>query len=388
MTADKTPKNNRVTKAGIAFLLSFAATALVWQSGHRAGLQEAVPPSPRSTPPLPNAFTDPATTAMTEADFARRVDQLVVGSGKAPTTAEAQRRSRALYELAHAAHFQSKGGGRLSLAAYEEALRLARTTGDRVAEAEILVDLSETQRLLGQTTEAEISLRAALALRDAGVGVAAQRADTLYRLGDFLHTRGLYAEARTTLDRALRLQQRLGNEPGMADCLRTLGQAAYEDGSLALSRQLLGEAIRLFAKHGKIESRAAVLGQLGDVALKEGDTAEARALYEEGLQVWRERKQGLWTGRSLVRLSQVALEENDIDRAKKLAREGDRLLSASNGPVARARALLILGEIARREGDKEQATRSVSEAEALYDKSGNAAGLTECRKARAALSTP
>ncbi|MES2465056.1 MAG: tetratricopeptide repeat protein [Armatimonadota bacterium] len=379
-------KSSRLTKTGIAFLLSFAATALVWQSGHRAGLEDADAPSPHLTPPAPSAFTDPATAALTEGDFARRVARLTEESRQGGTPAEVRQRSRALYELARAAHFQSKGGGQLSLTAYGEALRLSRLAGDRPTEAEILVDQSDTLQLLGQSREAEVSLRASLAIRDAGVGTAAQRADALYRLGDFLQARGQHDEARTTIDRALRLQQRLGNEPGMADCLRTLGQSAYEEGSLALSRQLLGNAIRLFEKHGKIESRAAVLGQLGDVALREGDVTEAKALYEEGLHVWQERKQGFWTGRFLVRLANVALEENDIDRAKELAQKGDRLLSASNGPVVRARALLVLSKVAAREGKQQEALRYVSEAEALYDASGNISGLTECNKVREVLS--
>jgi tetratricopeptide (TPR) repeat protein len=375
-------KNSRVTKAGIAFLLSFAATALVWQSGHRAGRDEAVPPLQPHIPHSPSAFTDPATAEMGEADFARKLDKLL-GRSEATATKEAARQtSRSLYDLAHAAHFQSKGGGKLSLTAYEEALRLARAAGDRSAEAEILVDLSDTQSLLGRSAEAETSLRAALALRDAGVGSAAQRADTLYRLGDFLQGRGQYDEARVTLDRALRLQQRLRNEPGIADCLRTLGQGAYEEGSLALARQLLGESIRLFEKNGKIESRAAVLGQLGDVALKEGEITEARSLYEEGLRVWQERQQGFWTGRFLVRLAKAAMEQNDLTHARELALEGDRLLSVSNGPAVRARALLVLGEISQREGKSDEAGRYLSEAEALYRSLENAFGLEECRSAR------
>jgi tetratricopeptide (TPR) repeat protein len=377
-----TKKNTRIAQTAMAFLFSFAAAGLVWQSGHRSGLEEAATPSPSPIPsPAPNAFTDPAAVSMETSDFARQINRLVAQSEKTSTPEQARQQAQALYDLAHAAHFQNKGGGTLSLTAYEEARRLVGLAGDKLLEADILLDLSGTQRLLGRTEDAETSLRSALALREAGFGAPSQRADTLYRLGDFLQARGRYQEAHTFLDRALRLQQRLANEPGMADCLRTMGQAAYEENSLALSRQLLNDAARLFAKNEKIESRAAVLGQLGDVALKEGDINEAKQFYTEGLHVWQERKQGFWTGRFLVRLGTVALKENDLTKAKSLATEGRQLLAASNGPIAQAKPLLLLGEIARREGNKNDAKQFILQAKTIYQTTGNASGIAECQNA-------
>lgn len=373
-----TIKSSRVAQAGGAFLLTFATAALVWQGGRRAGLTEAVP---HPTVPSVTAFTDPATAAMGEQDFSQQVSALIARGRAVGTKEEARGQAQKLYALARSAHFQSKGEGKLSLEAYQEALRLFRRAGDSYGEADVLLDLSETHALLGHGKEAEEALRAALALRKAGVGAPSQYADTLYRFGSFLQVRGQYQEARTSLDQALQIQQRWGNETGIADCLSAMGQVAYEEGSLALSRQLLTDAADRFAKNGKVESRAAVLGQLGDVALKQGEVAEAKQLYQEGLHVWEERHQGFWTGRFLVRLAQVALKENDLPRAERLAEEGRHLLSVSNGPVAQARALVVLGQIARRKGESQNAKRYIAEAEAIYRVTGNAAGLSACRAA-------
>lgn len=368
--------------------MTLATATLVWQSGRRAGITASPAKfAPHiAAIPSPNTFNNPFENQTAERDFAQKFSAITSRRGTARTKDETHMEAQQLYELARAAHFQSRGGGFLSLAAYQEAQKQFRAVGDRHAEASVLVDMSDTQQLLGQTTDAENSLRAALSLREEGFGHPSQKADTLYRLGDFLQTQGRYAEARTTLDHALRLQQQLGNEPGIADCLAAMGHVAYADNSLALARQLLGDAARLFEKNGKVESRAAVLGQLGDVALKQGAAAEAENFYNEGLGVWEARKQGFWTGRFLVRLAQVALQEGDIAGAKRLAKRGRTLLATSNGPVGQARALVVLGQIAGREGKRQDALRYLSEAEIIYRATKNAQGLLECRSARTALS--
>ncbi len=368
-------------------MLTLATATLVWQNGRRAGVTASRDLSTPHTAvlPSPNAFNTPSATQTAERDFAQKFSEIIVRRGTAPTKEVIHLEAQQLYELARAAHFQSKGGGFLSLAAYREARTQFYAVGDRYAEADVLVDMSDTQQLLGQTEGAEASLRAALALREAGFGHLSQKADTLYRLGDFLQARGRYAEARTSLDQALRLQQQLKNEPGVADCLAAMGQVAYSEDSLALARQLLEDAARLFEKNGKVESRAAVLGQLGDVALKQGATAEAKRFYNEGLGVWQAHKQGFWTGRFLVRLAQVALQEDDTAGARRLATRGRQFLSASNGPVAQARALVVLGQVAGCEGKRRESAHYLSEAERIYQETENAQGLSECRSARTAL---
>lgn len=381
-----TSRSPRYVRAGVAFALTLATASLVWLNGRSVGLREkASPPAASTWARNPVAAPQPAHAGSSDAEYARKLADARAAALNARTTEERRAAGRALYELARSAHFAGKGGERLSLEAYQEALRLARAVEDRNLEADVLIDLSETLRLLGRPAEADSTLRSVLALREAAVGTAEQLADTLFRYGDFQRVRGNYAEARKALDRSLRMRQREGHEPGQADCLSALGQVALEEGSPALARQLLQDAARLFAKNGKVESRAAVLGQLGDAALSEGAVSEAESLYQEGLAVWQERKQGFWTGRFLTRLAQTALKQGELERALRLAREAEDFLAASNGPTAVAHALLARGEIARHQGDIPAARAHLTRAEGLYQKMGYAFGVTRCQKERQKL---
>ena len=378
------PIRRNAPRAAIAFVVSLAAAALVWNSGHRAGVRDAVPSPPLTPAPAINAFTD-ARTDRTAEEMRTSLARLQQQATDARTDSERRTVANALCDLGRAAHFRSIGDGTISEAAYQTARPLFARIGDRSSEASVLADLAETQLLLGQPDAAESSLRAALAIRDSDVGTPANRADLLFRLGDLLRLRGRYAEARRVLDQSLRLRQSAGDGPGQADTLSALGQAAFQEGSPGLARQLLVQAADLFARNGKIESRAAVLGQLGDVALSEGNTDEAERLYAEGLAVWQARKQGFWIGRFQTRRANLALYRGDTAQARALAEEGDRLLTQSNGPTARADALLILAEVLSKKGHHDEAMAHWQEAQRLYKRTGSAYGLSHCETLLAIL---
>ena len=375
---------NRWMNAGIAFTLAFAAAGVVWQNGRHEGLKETTQ-AVSSPTPLTSAITP--ISGRTVSQDSRRLAELRSQSETAQTVDQKRETATALYDLAHTAHNENRGGGALSRDAYLLALQGFHEMGDWAYEVIVLTDLSDTQQLLGQRKEAESSLRTALALHRSHHGLLLKEADILYRLGDFLRFQGRYAEAKACLNDSLTLRQKAGEEGGIADCLQGSGQVAFEEGSPALARQLFEESARLFAKNGGIESRAAVLGQLGDVALAQGDTTEAERLYQEGLSVWQKKRQDFWIGRFLSRLAQVSLQRNDLAKAKRLAEQANRLLSASNGPVSRAGSLRVLGEIALREGRYDEAGVNLNQALSLYNQAGYAYGIARCQKALETLAT-
>lgn len=366
---------NRWAKAGIAFALAFAAAGVVWQNGRREGIHEGMKETTQATAsPTPAGKMVPL-SGRTEADDVQRFAELRAQSQKAQTAEQKRVTGNALYELAHSAHNENRGGGILSRDAYLLAQRVYHEAGDGEGEVHVLTDFSDTQMLLGQPAAAEKSLRTALALHRAHKGQPLKEADILYRLGDFLRIQGRYKEAKSCLNDSLALRQKANDEPGIADCLKASGQVAFEEGSPALAQQLFREAVQLFAQNGKIESRAAVLGQLGDVALAQNDPATAERLFHEGLAVWREKKQDFWIGRFLSRLAEVSLRRNNLPEAKRLAEESVRLLASSNGPVAQAHPLLVLGQIAARENRPAAAQRHFAAARALYERIGYAYGM-------------
>jgi len=373
-------------RAGIAFVLAFAAAGIVWQNGRHEGIQETVKVTVAPTPtPKPVGALIPLSGRTLKEDE-QRLAELITQSRKATTPDEKRAVSNALCELAKTAHDENRGGGLLSLAGYEEARRAFHEIGDAKGEVRVLTDLYETQVLLGNRTEAEKALQEALTLHRDSHGEPLKEADILYRFGDYLRIQGRYKEAKSCLNDSLSLRQKENEETGIADCLKVSGQVAFEEGLSALARQLTQDAIRLYEKNGKLESRAAALGILGDIALEQGETAEADRLYREGLAVWQAKAEGFWIGRFNNRLAKIALKRDDLAEAKRLAEESHSSLSTSNGPITRAAPLLSLAEVARREGDVAQAHRLLNEAHALYTQVGSSYGLAQCESMRIAWS--
>lgn len=369
------PSPRRRNQAALTFVLALAATSLLWNGGRDFGHQEALRPTP-SPVPATTAFDSSATTS----DYARKLAALRIQRPRARTPEEKSTLAGAFVTLAREAHFQNKGEGVLSLAAYDDGLALFREAKNQFSEADAIMNRAETVAMLGNPAEAESGFRTALALFRTLPSTALQQAEAALRLGERLCTSGKYTEARLFMDQSLRIRQRANETNGQADCLSALGRCAFEEGQFGLSRQLLGEAARLFTSLGKTPARAAVLGQLGDVALAEGELAEADRLYVEGLAVWEKRDQGYWVGRFLARQAQLALMRKDLARAQTLAQKSHDLLAASNGPTQAAWPLMVLGQVAKARGAS--AEGFFAQAEALHRQQGRAYGLRLLQEVR------
>ena len=361
------PSHRRLALAGITFTLTFTTATLLWNRGREFGHEEAL----RPTPGLALA----PKIAIDTTDYAQKLAMLRAKLPTARTVEQKLALAGEFGELALGAHHRNQGEGKLSLMAYDEALALQRAVKDSRGEAGTLMNRATTVAMLGRPTEAEKDLRTALALYEVLPDSDLPQAEVLYRLGERLGVGGHYDEARTLLDRSLRIRQKKAEHNGEADCLAALGQLAYEEAQYALARQFLGQAAQSFAALGKAPARAAVLGQLGDVALAEGELAEAEKCYGEGLAIWKEEKHELWIGKFLTRQARVALARKQWDQAETLAQKSKQLMETSNGPTSVAGPLMVQAEVAAQRGDKVQAKVLLIAAQALHERAGRAFGL-------------
>lgn len=363
------PTSRRLKLAGTAFVLTLATTTILWNQGRKFGKQEALQPT-AAPMTAPSIFTEPVTVS-----YAQKLAALRAKLPWAKTAPQKQALAGEFLVLGLGAHFRNEGEGKLSLAAYDEALALFLGAADRQGQAGVLMNRATTIDMLGKTKEAEEGLRTALEIYTSLPAMELQQAEVLFRLGERLGAAGHYDEARRVLDRSLRIRQKKAEVHGQGDCLAALGQLAYEEGQGALARQLLGEASQLYVRCGDAGARGAVLGQLGDVALAEGEFAEAEKLYGEGLAIWRKADQGYWVGRFLARQASLALKQEKLDEAERLAQESLKLLESSNSPTSVAWPLTVLGAVYGKRGEGEKAQAALSHAREQHRLRGRAFGL-------------
>jgi len=130
-----------------------------------------------------------------------------------------------------------------------------------------------------ETGEAEVSYRRALALYE-HLHDARGQARCWDRIGVLAAQRGQWAEARTSLRRAIDLGRTAGTPDEWGLAALDLGVVAQRTGDLEQARELFGEALALFAAAQNSERELLALYHLAHLDRERGDLAAAADLYD------------------------------------------------------------------------------------------------------------
>ena len=197
---------------------------------------------------------------------------------------------------------------------HEEALSVARETGDKWSVARVLYQLGHVSRLSGDYETATSMFEESLSLFRAsgdefnvglaliGAGLMAQQhgdyavarslfkeslgifrvlvvpwaiASVLYCLGSIALDQGDYAGARSFLEESQMLQRELGARGDIAEGLENLGRAAYFQGDYAAAHSCYTEALSLFQETGDKYGMALSLMDLAGVLIAAGRVTRA-----------------------------------------------------------------------------------------------------------------
>jgi tetratricopeptide (TPR) repeat protein/transcriptional regulator with XRE-family HTH domain len=171
--------------------------------------------------------------------------------------------------------------------ANEEALAVARRTGDLPGQATALNDLGMAHDRLGRHAEGTACLRESLALfRD--LGDLRGEAAALFNLALSHLWQGRHEEAVAALVAGVDLYRRLGDRVGQAVSLSTLASVHGRLGRYAEATGCLRESLAISRELGDRLGEAAALTNLGAVSRHLGQLDEAVASLRESLAIFRE----------------------------------------------------------------------------------------------------
>jgi tetratricopeptide (TPR) repeat protein len=156
----------------------------------------------------------------------------------------------------------------------DRALRLARRTGWRQAEAAALDGLGTVRWQAGRLAEAAQAYAAALAINEE-TGWRFGQANNLGNLGLVYRESGRLDLAIEHFARALAVDEQLDSRTGMAVTLSNLGEAYHASGDLRRAHEHLTRALELSHELGDIGGEANALHTLAAVDLDSGRTAQA-----------------------------------------------------------------------------------------------------------------
>jgi tetratricopeptide (TPR) repeat protein/transcriptional regulator with XRE-family HTH domain len=319
----------------IRYYLSSAATAMDTVLPASKGLRPAVDPQPTGLPPL----AEPAAARRWLDEHRAAIVPLIGYATDHGWPDDAIRLAATVFRYL-------EGGGYYPevVTAYGHALRAARLTGDRVAEAEALNNLTVVDLRQGRYEDAISNLGQALELYRACDDVPGQ-GKVLGNLGIAAHLQGRYRQAIRYQRQALDCYRRAGDRIGAARTANNLGLIELRLGRYALAERYFARSLAIASDLGHPTSIGYATVNLGAVALRLGR-------YEQAAN-WLRRSQAIFnelgdpTGQACVRTSFGALghrQGRPAEAAQEYLQAID--LSRKTGDRAgEAEALNGLGEV-------------------------------------------
>jgi CHAT domain-containing protein len=258
----------------------------------------------------------------------------------------------------------SEGRRSASTAAVEEqraaldqlraSLPLWQELADSAGEAAALAQIGDVLHGRGEFEDAKATYLQSLTL-STQLGDRRQIGELLNNIGVSDWRRGLLSDAMEYLDRALEQWRSLLLPAGEAATLTNQGNLFFESGDYqrALDRYL--SALKIFQAQPDASGEAYALNNIGVTYRALGDFDTALAYVSLSLPRFRAAGDVRGEGRALVRLSQIQLARGDVRAAEAIAENALPVIRRAEDPLAEADVFDLFGQIAGESGDKQRA---------------------------------
>ena len=207
------------------------------------------------------------------------------------------------------------------------------------------------------------------------LGDQAGMAASYHQLGRLAELRGDYAEAARQYQRSLDISERLGDQAGMARGYHQLGILAQDRGDYAEAARQYQRALDIDERLGDQASMAASYHQLGRLAHDRGDYAEAARQYQRSLDINERLGNQASMAASYHQLGILAQDRGDYAEA---ARQYQRSLDINErlgDQAGMAASYHQLGMLAQDRGDYEEAARQYQRSLDINERLGNQADM-------------
>lgn len=268
--------------------------------------------------------------------------------------------------------------------AADAAIAKGRVSGESLVVANALLQRGGALMLEGNPQASLPSFQEARELNErAGNqwGVAMSLAYTglsLHRMGDLAGAEKVYQEA-------LDIAQKLGSASGMAAQNANLGRLYLDRGELG---RALGSLEKSRAQFSEIEDpllKSRVLFHIGVILSARGDLDGAVERFEEVVEISRRLGSRFDEARALTELGTVLARRGRLDEARRQVDAAIQMLSEERHPTFAATALAASAEVHARLGDQDQARQRFDRALELDRKAGDRIGIARILGGRASL---
>ena len=264
------------------------------------------------------------------------------------------------------------------------AIEAAQHLGDRLGQANALIDLGGLRGVTGDYPGAAGDLEEALGIyRDLGDRLG--QANALIDLGEVHLSTGEYPAAAQLLEHALGICRDLGDQLGQARALRDLGVVRWATGEYPAAAQLLEQALGICRDLGDRLGQAHALRDLGYVRRLTGEYPAAAQALEQALGICRDLGDRLGQANALIDLGEVGRATGEYPAAAQALEQALGICRDLGDRLGQAHALSSLGVVRRATGEYPAAAQALEQALGIYRDLGNRAGEAEALNERGTL---
>jgi tetratricopeptide (TPR) repeat protein len=229
---------------------------------------------------------------------------------------------------------------------------------------------------LGDLEEAESLYRSALEI-DERLGNQSGLAASYHHLGMLAQDRGELGQAEDLYRRSLEIDERLGNQSGLAASYHQLGMLAQDRGELDEAEDLYRRALAISERVGNQAGMSAGYHELGTFARNRGELGEAERLYRRALEINEQlgRRSGMAAG--YHHLGTLAQTRGELGEAERLYRRSLEISEQLGNQSGIASSYHQLGTLAKNRGDLVEAENLYSRSLEIEKRVGNQAGMAK-----------
>jgi tetratricopeptide (TPR) repeat protein len=257
-----------------------------------------------------------------------------------------------------------------ALRVHTHALRAARDTGDRAAQAHALVSLCGVDWRQSRYQQVADHLREALVIFGE-LGDRGGEARALGNLGLVLYRQGYYQQAADHHQQALALYQELGHRDGEANTLDHLGLVLWRQGRYQQAADHHQQALALYRELGDRDGEAEALDHLGLVDERLGRHQQATDYHQQALALYCELGDREGEAEALDHLGLVDLRLGRHQQGMDHHQQAVAIFRALGDRSGQADAHNGLGETLHAAGRPEQARAQHHDALALASQIGD-----------------
>ena len=222
-------------------------------------------------------------------------------------------------DLAEAEAAAQSGLFERQLIAAERAVGKARQQGARLQLARGLLQVAQSQRVLGKGDSVATAREALALFEELGHPVGKAQATSVY--GTSLLAAGKLDEAATAAEAAAALYRQVGDQGGLAASLNNLAIAKKRQGDLDRVEALYGETEQIYRQTGDRRGLALAVNNQAVLEVERDHLAEARKMFESSRPAWEEIAGKVGGALSTFNLAQVLRLEGQLEEARKLHQE-------------------------------------------------------------------